>query len=30
MTDEEAAYRWYYKYEDEGDDYSTIQHLVMH
>lgn len=30
MDNIEAAYRWYYKCEDEGDDYSPIYQLAMH
>ena len=29
MDNIEAAYRWYYKCEDEGDDYSPIYYLAM-
>jgi hypothetical protein len=30
MDNIEAAYRWYYKCEEEGDNYSPIYHLAMH
>jgi hypothetical protein len=30
MDNIEAAYRWYYKCEEEGDNYSLIYHLAMH
>ena len=30
MDNINAAYRWYYKYEDEGDNYSPIYILATH
>jgi hypothetical protein len=30
MNNIDAAYRWYYKYEEEGDNYSPIYHLATH
>ena len=30
MDNIEAAYRWSYKCEEEGDNYSPIYHLAMH